>query len=301
MRPPLVYDDAYDIPWPLKHPFPMAKFRLLRDIVVARGLLADADLVVPEPATDAQLGLAHTRDFIAALRDNAIEPRAWRATGLIWSEALVRRTITAVGGTLTACRLALEHGCAVNLAGGTHHAFADHGGGYCLLNDMAVAALTLVAEAAVDRVCIIDCDVHQGDGTAAICAAHPAVYTVSLHCGDNYPLRKQQSDLDVALPRNLDDDGYLRALRPAVETALQASDPDLVIYDAGVDPHRDDRLGHLSLTDAGLSARDATVLGLCRKRSIPIACVIGGGYDPSAAIVAERHAILPATAYAAFS
>jgi acetoin utilization deacetylase AcuC-like enzyme len=203
----------------------------------------------------------------------------------------VRRSWLAVGGTVLTARLALEHGLACHLAGGTHHAFADHGAGFCVFNDCAVAATVLLAERRVERLMVVDLDVHQGDGTATIFRDDPRVFTFSAHGAANFPLRKPPGDLDLALPDGLGDEDYLGAVGRRLPGLLEQVRPDLVLYNAGVDPHRDDRLGRLGLSDAGLLARDRLVLEACLRRRIPVATVIGGGYDHLPALV-ERHALI---------
>jgi acetoin utilization deacetylase AcuC-like enzyme len=198
----------------------------------------------------------------------------------------------AAAGTVLAARLALRHGLACNTAGGSHHAFAGFGSGFCVFNDVAVAARLLLAEGSVGRVLVVDLDVHQGDGTAAIFAADPSVVTFSMHCRTNFPARKQQSDLDVALEPGIGDEEYLAALDAVLGPLLDRVRPDLVFYNAGVDPHVDDQLGRLALSDAGLAARERRVLDACLGRGLPLACVLGGGYAPTVDLVAARHAIL---------
>jgi acetoin utilization deacetylase AcuC-like enzyme len=204
---------------------------------------------------------------------------------------LVQRTWLAVGGSLLTARLALQHGVACHLAGGTHHAYPDHGSGFCIFNDFAVTAQVLLAEGQVQRLMIIDLDVHQGDATASIFRDEPRVFTLSVHCGSNFPLRKQQSDVDLALDDGLGDDAYLESIGDLIPTLLDQEQPDLVLYNAGVDPHREDRLGRLNLTDQGLLNRDRLVLDSCLRRNIPVATVIGGGYDALTPLVL-RHGLV---------
>jgi acetoin utilization deacetylase AcuC-like enzyme len=205
---------------------------------------------------------------------------------------LANRTCVAVGGTVLTARLALRHGLACNLAGGTHHAFPDFGSGFCIFNDLAIATRVLQAEGLVDRVLIVDLDVHQGDGTAWIFRNEPQVFTFSMHCEANFPARKQASDLDVALPEGMEDDDYLQTLDRFLPDLLAQVRPDLVIYDAGVDPHGGDRLGKLALTDSGLFRRDMQVLTTCVAAGYPVACTIGGGYCDDLAALVDRHALI---------
>ena len=285
----------------------MPKFGILRDHLVDIGLAQPADFHRPEPATDAQLHTVHDAAYVAAFCNGTLGRDAMRRIGFPWAPGLVDRTRTAAGGALLAARLALDPanptGIACNTAGGTHHAHRDFGSGFCILNDLAVAAAVLVEEDAVDQVLILDCDVHQGDGTATIFARQPRVFTCSVHCGVNFPARKPPSDLDVDVPEFIDDDGYDAILRGdtplfrGVDWLLEQVEPDLVLYDAGVDVHADDRLGRLSLTDDGITRRDTRVLEACRAHGVPVACVIGGGYDADHHRLAARHALLHRAAF----
>jgi len=241
----------------------------------------------------------HTPDYVTQILAQTLPREAERRLGLPISEALADRSRAACAGTLLAARLAMEHGLACNTAGGSHHAFADAGAGFCVFNDVAVAAAVLLAEGSVARVLVVDLDVHQGDGTAALFANDPRVFTLSLHAQSNFPARKKTSDLDVPLPRDLDDRGYLDVVRAALPPVLDAFAPDLVFYNAGVDPHRDDRLGHLALSDAGLAARERFVVDAVTRRGVPFVGVVGGGYDADRERLARRHAILHRTAAAA--
>ncbi|MCB9967257.1 MAG: histone deacetylase [Geminicoccaceae bacterium] len=240
----------------------------------------------------ADLALAHEPAYVAAVLGQRLGPAELRRLGLPLTAAVVARSRAAVGGTLLTARLALAHGLACNTAGGSHHAFAGFGAGFCVFNDVAVAARVLLAEGAVRRVMVIDLDVHQGDGTAAILGSDPALFTLSVHCRTNFPARKERSTRDLALDPETGDQAYLAALGPLAEAALDGFRPDLVFYNAGVDPHIDDRLGRLALTDQGLAARDAAVLEACRRRGLPLAVVVGGGYAEDVATVAARHALL---------
>lgn len=270
----------------------MPKFGKVYRHLVHSGIASIDQFHCPQPATQSQLALVHDPAYIESYRTGTLDARAMRRIGLPWSPGLVIRTITAVGGTLLTAELALEYGLAASCAGGTHHAYRAFGSGFCIFNDMAVAAAVLLQSGRVRRVLIVDLDVHQGDGTAAIFADNPAVYTFSMHCGANFPFRKQQSDCDIDLPIGLDDEGYMRILRNALPPLLDEVQPDLVIYDAGVDPHQDDKLGKLALTDAGLYTRDHFVIDTCIARGRPTACVVGGGYDADHERLAARHSIM---------
>lgn len=256
----------------------MTKYAALREAVVAAGLNGDDPLRMPPAATEVELLRAHDRAYVDRVLNGTLSQAEVRRIGLPWSPAMVERSRRSSGATLQACRAALERGVGVNLAGGTHHAFRDHGEGYCVFNDAAIAARALQAEGRVARVVVLDCDVHQGNGTAAIVAGDPTVFTFSIHGANNFPFAKEASDLDIELPDGTGDDAYLAALEPGVCHALSASQADLAIYLAGADPYRDDRLGRLSLTMAGLEARDRFVLETLRHAGIPVAIAMAGGY-----------------------
>lgn len=287
---PLVYHQDYVTPLPDGHRFPMPKFGILRDTLIQRGIAAAGQFHTPMIADADLLGLVHDRAYIDAFCSGAIDAEAVRRIGLPWSAELVRRTRTAVGGTLLTCELALQYGLACNVAGGTHHAHRGFGSGFCIFNDMAIAAAALLKRGTVDQVLIIDLDVHHGDGTATIFADDPRVFTFSMHCDKNFPARKPPSDLDVPLARGIGDREYLDTLRKHLPWLLEQVEPDLVIYDAGVDVHRDDRLGYLDLTDQGVYDRDHYIIEQCRSHGIPTATVIGGGYDKDHTKLAWRHA-----------
>lgn len=292
MRPPVVHHPAFVAPLPAAHRFPMAKFgRLLAHLRETR-LVDEERLVMPTLAPRAWLELAHAPAYVSAILELSLPAAAERRIGLPVSPALVQRSRAASAGTVLAARLALEHGLACSTAGGSHHAFAGHGAGFCVFNDVAVAARVLLAEGLVRQVLVVDLDVHQGDGTAAIFQGDPRVFTFSMHCRANFPLRKQQGDLDLALDPGVGDRDYLAALAPLLPALLDRVRPDLVFYNAGVDPHEADRLGRLALTDQGLAEREALVLDACRRRRLPLACVVGGGYAPSLEDLVARHAIL---------
>ncbi|UTW06615.1 histone deacetylase family protein [Pseudomonas benzenivorans] len=292
MRLPLVYHDDYSPPFPAGHRFPMEKFRLLRDHLVDSALVADAELLRPELCPAEVLALAHCPAYIERYLSGELPREDQRRLGLPWSEALARRTVRAVGGSLLTAELALTHGLACHLAGGTHHAHYDHPAGFCIFNDLAVIARYLLAAGKAQCVLIFDCDVHQGDGTARLLADCPEAITVSLHCEQNFPARKARSDWDIPLPRGMGDADYLKVADDALNYLLPLYQPDIVLYDAGVDVHRDDALGYLQLTDQGLAARDEAVLRHCLGRDIPVMGVIGGGYDQDRAALARRHGIL---------
>jgi acetoin utilization deacetylase AcuC-like enzyme len=269
----------------------MAKFRLLHDQLRQQGLATAAQLHQPLPAPRRWLELVHGHRYHQAFARGELSAAEQRRIGLPATAPLVRRTWLAVGGTVLTARLALRHGLACHLAGGTHHAFPDHGSGFCIFNDAAVAARVLLAEGLVQRLMVVDLDVHQGDATAAIFAEEPRVFTFSAHCASNFPLHKQRSDLDLPLADGLEDQAYLAAVGDVLPDLLDQQRPELVLYNAGVDPHRGDRLGRLALSSEGLLNRDRLVLDACLRRGIPVATMIGGGYDDLAPLV-ERHGLL---------
>ncbi len=279
------YSDTFTLPLPPEHRFPMGKYRRLREAVAAAGLVADGDLRVPPPATDEELLRAHDAGYVARVKTGTLSDREVRRLGFPWSPALVERSRRSVGGTIAAARAALANGVGLNLAGGTHHAFADRGEGFCVFNDVAVAARALQAEGAVERVAVLDCDVHQGNGTAAIFAGDPTVFTLSIHGRGNYPFVKETSDLDVELPDGAGDADYLAALDAGLDRALGGA-PQLAFYIAGADPFRGDRYGRLALSRDGLAERDRRVLARCGAKGLPVAVVMGGGYAAVEAVVA---------------
>ncbi len=270
----------------------MPKYGAIYRALVRDGIAGLDQFHIPEPAPRPWLELAHTPDYVESYLTGTLDARALRRIGLPWSESLVKRTCTAAGGVVLTARLALQTGIACSTAGGTHHAFPNFGAGYCIFNDLAITARLLQAEGLVRRVLIVDLDVHQGDGTAAIFAGDPSVFTFSVHCGANFPVRKQVSDLDVDLPKGVEDDAYLARLRDVLPDLLSQVKPDLILYDAGVDPHAGDKLGKLALTDAGLYARDHFVIHTGVAAGCPVACVVGGGYDADIDRLARRHCLL---------
>jgi acetoin utilization deacetylase AcuC-like enzyme len=286
-----IYTPEYVVPLPEGHPFPMRKFSALHEILLDEGLLDPADVAAPWPASWEDLLLVHTPDYLDALREGSLDRRAERKMGLPWSARLVRRSRTAVQGTLNAARLALGDGIAANLAGGTHHAFPDHGEGYCVLNDVAVAARVLLRDGDARRILVVDLDVHQGNGTAAVFADDDRVYTFSMHGERNYPWDKQRSSRDVGLPDGLSDEGYLAALDAHLPAAFDAARPDIVFYLAGADVLAGDRFGRLALTRRGVHARDRYVLMTARERGVPITLLLGGGYARTPELTADIHAI----------
>lgn len=288
----IIYHPDYVAPLPAGHRFPMAKFRRLVELSLADGVIRPAHIEQPEPAPSAWIELAHAPEYVRGVCECTLSAQAMRRIGLPLSTALVKRSLAAVGGTIHAVRLALEQGLAFNAAGGSHHAFFDHGAGYCVFNDVVVAGRWLLEHGAVQQILIVDLDVHQGDGTAHLCRTEPRLSTFSMHCVENFPTRKQVSDKDVALPEGVEDKEYLALLERHLSASLAELAPDFVFYNAGVDPHMADRLGKLKLSDEGLYARDHFVLDSCRRRGIPMVGVVGGGYAESVDAVAYRHTLL---------
>ncbi|MDX1665233.1 MAG: histone deacetylase [Candidatus Promineifilaceae bacterium] len=274
----IFYHDQFVLPLPEGHRFPMSKYALLRQRIEAAELVATEDMRVPAGATDAQILRAHTVAYLEKVKRGKLTRQEVRRIGFPWSPELVERSRRSVGSTIAAGRWALRDGVAVNLAGGTHHAGPDWGQGFCVFNDAAIAARVLQAEGRARRVLVIDCDVHQGNGTAAIAAGDPTIYTFSIHGEKNFPFRKEQGDLDIGLPDGAGDVEYLEALANGLRSALERARADVAIYLAGADPYQEDRLGRLALSKKGLLARDALVLNGCRAIGLPVAVVMAGGY-----------------------
>lgn len=272
------YHDVFDFPLPEGHRFPKEKYRWLRERLLAQGVLRAQNLHLPRAATVDALTQAHTHDYVTRTLEGAWTRQEERRVGLPWSPQLVERARRSVGSTLAAARAALEEGLAINLGGGTHHAGPDWGAGFCVFNDVAVAARVLLAQGRVQRILVLDLDVHQGDGTAAIAAGDARIFTFSMHGERNYPFRKVPGDLDIGLPDGTEDQAYLEALRQGLAQVERRFQPQLVFYIAGADPYRDDRLGRLALTKEGLLARDRLVFTWVQQRSLPLVLVMGGGY-----------------------
>jgi acetoin utilization deacetylase AcuC-like enzyme len=284
-----LYSDHYVIELPAHHTFPIQKYRLIRERLLAEGTLRTEELLEPTLVDPSDVRLVHTGDYWERLTLGTLSASTIRRMGLPWSEALVRRSQASVQGTLTAARIAIRERVAFNLAGGTHHAFPDRGEGYCVLNDIAVAVRCLQRDGWMQRMAIIDCDVHQGNGTAAIFTHDPDVYTFSLHGAKNYPLVKVPGSLDIGVPDGTGDEEYIRTLEPVVARILAEFRPGLVFYLAGVDPHERDRLGRLRLTHEGLRRRDEVVFQACSGAGVPVAVTLGGGYGQDIQDTVEAH------------
>jgi acetoin utilization deacetylase AcuC-like enzyme len=308
------YSDTFVLPLPEHHRFPMSKYRLLRQRLVDDGVLMPDDLHVPDAIAWDDLCLVHDAVYVDAVASGRLSAEAQRRIGFPWSPMMVERSRRSVGATLAAARAVLEarlkpcptadvasgplsvaqglspaYSVSANLAGGTHHAFRDRGEGYCVFNDVAVAAAVLLRDGDIARAAVVDCDVHQGNGTAAIFRDEPAVFTFSLHGAKNFPFRKEVSDLDVTFEDGAGDDEYLTALDEHLPRVLEAHRPDLVFYLAGADPYEGDRLGRLKLTIEGLRARDRRVFDACRSRRIPVAVAMSGGYAPDVEAIVTIH------------
>jgi acetoin utilization deacetylase AcuC-like enzyme len=290
------YSDTFVLPLPEHHRFPMAKYRLLRERIIDEGIVSPDDLHVPDAIGWDELRLVHDAAYVEAVATGALPADAQRRIGFPWSEMMVERSRRSVGATLAAAREVIGGGpdraahVSANLAGGTHHAFRDRGEGYCVFNDVAVAATVLLREGAIARAAVVDCDVHQGNGTAAIFRGQPAVFTFSLHGARNFPFRKEVSDLDVVFDDGAGDDEYLTALAAHLPGVLDGHRPDLVFYLAGADPYEGDRLGRLKLTVDGLRARDRLVFDACRDRRLPVVVAMSGGYANDVDAIVTIHA-----------
>mgnify|MGYP003733477949 CR=1 FL=1 len=296
----LFYADHFVLPLPPGHRFPMEKYARLRERLAASGHFGINDFHVPAAASDTEILRAHDAGYLQRVAGGTLDAAEVRRIGFPWTAAMVERSRRSAGATLAACRSALNReggaACAANLAGGTHHAHRDFGSGFCVFNDAAIAALAMRAEGRVARIAIIDCDVHQGNGTAAILARQPECFTFSLHGARNFPFEKETSDLDVELPDDTGDTGYLDALDAALPTVFARAAPQLVIYLAGADPFAGDRLGRLKLSKAGLAARDELVLSECRRRGLPVAIAMAGGYARDIDDTVDIHAATISTA-----
>lgn len=289
---PIIFHPDYVAPLPPSHRFPMEKFRLLCEMLLKDKVTDSSAVYTPELPSQAWIEMVHDGDYVQGYCEGTLDSKAQRRIGLPWSPALARRTCIAVGGSILTAKLALSHGLACNTAGGTHHAFPNFGSGFCIFNDMAIATRVLQHLGLAQKILIVDLDVHQGDATALIFQDDPNVFTFSMHCEANFPLKKQNSDLDVPLPIGMEDEDYLRTLANYLPDLLSEFKPDLVFYDAGVDPHIDDRLGKLALTNTGLWRREMQVLSTCISMGYPVAGIIGGGYSEDLESLVYRHSLL---------
>ena len=284
------YSDHFVLPLPEGHKFPMAKYSRLRERILAEGIVAPGDLHEAPLASLDDLRLVHDPGYVDAVVNGTVRPEVQRRIGFPWSPQMVERSRRSVGATIAAARAALDDGVAANLAGGTHHAFADRGEGFCVFNDVAVGARVLQRDQHANRVAIVDLDVHQGNGTAAIFSGDPSVFTFSMHGDKNFPFKKEVSDLDVPLADGTGDDEYLSLLRTHLPDVLNRHQPDFVFYLAGAEPFEGDRLGRLKLTIEGLRRRDEIVMQACAKARLPVAISMSGGYANDIDAIVTIHA-----------
>ncbi|MDD1782405.1 histone deacetylase [Enterovibrio sp. ZSDZ35] len=288
---PVVYHPIYsDFPIPDGHRYPLSKYRLLKDYITDN--LWPVTTHVPSMLNSVELKEIHAPEYVDALLTGAIPLVKMRRIGFPWSDALLTRSLTSLGGTTLTVDLALEQGVAIHLTGGYHHAHYDFGSGFCLFNDLVLAANHALKSEGIDKVLIVDCDVHHGDGTASLTANRSDIITLSVHCEKNFPSRKPDSDIDLPLQIDTGSDDYLDAFLPCLRLALAQHQPDMVIYDAGVDIHRDDELGYLAVCHEGIAKRDTAVFEACLDHQIPVAAVIGGGYRSDHAQLVPLHAEL---------
>jgi len=293
----LYYADHFVLPLPPGHRFPMEKYRMLRERLAASSAFSADDFFVPSAATFTELTRAHAPDYVLRAERGELSAHEMKLIGFPWSPEMVERSKRSSGATIAACRAAIEDGAAANLAGGTHHAFYDRGEGFCVFNDAVVAARAMQAEQLATKVAVIDCDVHQGNGTAAIASGDASLFTFSIHGARNYPFRREfPSDLDIEMEDGATDDVYLVALREGLELVFARFAPDLVIYLAGADPYADDRLGRLKVSIEGLQSRDKIVFDACATRRLPVAIAMAGGYARKIedTVVIHAHTVLAA-------
>jgi acetoin utilization deacetylase AcuC-like enzyme len=292
MTVPFVHHPAYVAELPSHHRFPMNKFRAVAERIEFEGLNGGKPFVKPRPAPAEWVSLAHDRTYVDQVFEASVPDKVAREIGFPMTGSVAMRARCATGGTVLTGYLALEHGMACNTAGGSHHARRGQGAGFCVFNDVAVAVRVMQADGAIDRALVIDLDVHQGDGTAEMFSGDDSVFTFSVHAEKNYPVRKVPSDLDIGLADDTGDDDYMARLSETLPGVLAAARPDIVFYNAGVDPYQDDRLGRLGLTRNGLAIRDRYVLQTARKAGLPLAGVLGGGYSKDIHELADRHVTL---------
>jgi acetoin utilization deacetylase AcuC-like enzyme len=285
----IFYTDTFPIPLPETHSFPKGKYYLLRKRILESQIAQTVDLQIPRPATYEEIIRAHDPVYIHRLQHGELSAKEIRRVGLPWSPEFVRRARYSAGATIEACRAALKEGIAIHLGGGTHHAFSDHGQGYCWLNDSVISARAIQAERLAGNILIIDCDVHQGNGTAAIVKNDPTIFTFSIHGKNNFPYQKEKSDLDIALENGADDAIYLAALEKGLRQSMGAAGADLAIYLAGADPYKDDRFGRLALTKRGLAERDRIVFQSCLEADLPTAVTMAGGYARNVQDTVDIH------------
>ena len=282
----------YDIPLPKNHKFTSSKFSDLYKELKIKDFYKNAKIIKPKKATIEDLEIVHEKEYILKIKNGTLSEKEMRRLGFKWSETLSNRSFLAVNGTLLTCKEALKNNIACHLAGGTHHAHKNFGSGYCVFNDIAYSSKKLIKEKYVKKILIIDLDVHQGDGTAEILTNDNEIFTCSMHCKNNFPFRKSKSDLDIELDDNLNDEQYLVILNKTLKDCMNNINPDIVIYDAGVDVHKNDKLGNLNLTSNGILKRDKMLISFFKNKSIPVATVIGGGYSNDNIELSKRHSII---------
>ena len=289
MNMKVFYTDRYSITLPAHHTFPMPKYRMLGERLKQSNLANRLTFIQPHAATHKELHRVHDKDYLERFETGHLTDKEIRRIGLPWSPDLVARAKHSAGATIDACFAALEEGVAVNLGGGTHHAHADFGQGYCLLNDSAIACQAILAYQPATKILIVDCDVHQGNGTASLMKSNRSVFTFSIHGENNFPHRKEPGDLDIALPDNTEDESYIDALTRGLKQVRKKFTADLVIYLAGADPYSEDRFGRISLSKDGLSERDRMVFDFCRENRLPVAVTMAGGYAPNIDDIVDIH------------
>ncbi|MCE9678263.1 histone deacetylase [Shewanella sp. AS1] len=288
--PALVYHASYSqLALPSHHRFPQSKYQALYQYLLDHHIAKPQDFHRPSQITPEALAKIHSPTYVEQIMSRALDAKAVRRLGLPLTEAVITRSLYSVGGTVLACELAQEQGIALQLSGGYHHAHYDFGSGYCLFNDLMVAAHHAITQNGLNRVLIFDCDVHQGDGTASLSQHYADIISCSIHCQSNFPARKQHSDLDIELPQGTSESSYLEAVKQTLDLAIRLYQPELILYDAGVDIHQDDDLGHLGVSTQGIYLRDHYVISTAKQKNIPIACVIGGGYSKKPLVLSQRH------------
>lgn len=285
----IFYTDSFAIPLPQDHSFPIGKYALLRQRIEKSPLFSQQELCIPHAASDTEICRSHDPDYLRRLNQGQLTAKEIRRIGLPWSSELVERARRSAGATVEACFAVLDDGVAVHLGGGTHHAFKNQGQGYCVFNDSAIAVRALQVETPIKRVLILDCDVHQGNGTAALLQNDPTTFTFSIHGKNNFPYHKEKSDLDIALDDGADDRVYLDALEKGLQVSLKQAQADVAIYLAGADPYAEDRFGRLEMSKEGLAERDRLVLHYCRKAGLPVAVTMAGGYAPNIEDTVDIH------------
>ena len=289
---PWIYHPDYDIPLPTNHRFTAKKHADLLSLLMKSEISNNSRVFQPEPANKDQIQIVHTKSYINKIEFGNLSKSEENILGLPWSKELLKRAYLDVNGTLTAAKLALKHAIACHLAGGTHHAHANFGSGFCVFNDIAFTAKNLIHECICKKVLVIDCDVHQGDGTASICSDEPAIYTCSMHAKNNFPLEKINGDYDIPLDDEISNKEYMNKIIYMLDICNKEISPDLVIYDAGVDVHQNDKLGRLKINSETIMKRDLAILDYFKQKSIPICTVIGGGYSEDRNELAKRHSII---------